>query len=320
MLRFSGRFRNIRRGHRLWGPTRLGVVGALIGAGALVVVFARPAPTAATATKVSGSVNVLYCGSFLDLMQQQIAPAFHEATGYSVTGFSAGSTSLASEIRGGIQVADVFISASPSVNATLEGAANGNWVSSYDEFGRSPLVLGYNPSSKFAKLLRDKPWYEVVNRKGFLLGRTDPAVDPKGMLAADALKEAAIIHHEPSLAKLASQTSGVFTETALIGELQSGQLDAGFFYGVEAAAAHLKTVPLTGTRLAAFFTVAILNRAPHEEAAKAFVHFLLSAKGQQILKKNDVSPLSPIKVFRRPFATAATNVASTSTSTSTSQP
>lgn len=153
-----------------------------------------------------------------------------------------------------------------------------------------------------------------MSRKGFLLGRTDPAVDPKGVLAVDALKEAATIHHVPSLARLTSQTSSVFTETALIGELQSGQLDAGFFYGVEAAAAHLKTVPLTGTRLAGFYTVALLNRAPHEEAAKAFVHFLLSAKGRQILKRNGVSPLSPIKVFQSPFAKAATNVASTSMS------
>jgi len=298
VLRFSGRFRNIRRGHRRWGPTRLGVVGALIGAGVLVVVFARPAPTAANAPKASGGLDVLYCGSFLDLMQQQIAPAFHVATGYSLTGFSAGSTSLASEIRGGVQVADVFISASPSVNATLEGTANGNWVSSFDEFGRSPLVLGYNPHSKFAKLLRDKPWY---------------AVDPKGVLGVAALKEAAVIHHVPSLAKLAGKTSDVFTETALIGELQSGQLDAGFFYGVEAAAARLKTVPLTGTRLAGFFTVALVNRAPHEEAAKAFVHFLLSAQGQQILKKNGVSPLSPAKVFKSPFTSPATKRASPST-------
>ncbi len=53
-----------------------------------------------------------------------------------------------------------------------------------------------------------------------------------------------------------------------------GQLDAGFFYGVEAAAAHIKTVPLTGTSLAGDYTITILNKAPHEAAAVAFVNFL----------------------------------------------
>ena len=44
----------------------------------------------------------------------------------------------------------MFVSASPAVNATLEGAANGNWVSWYATFATTPLVLGYNPTSKFA--------------------------------------------------------------------------------------------------------------------------------------------------------------------------
>ena len=47
----------------------------------------------------------------------------------------------------------------------------------------SPLVLGYNPSSKFAQALRTKPWYDVIDQPGFLIGRTDPTTDPKGVLA-----------------------------------------------------------------------------------------------------------------------------------------
>ena len=62
---------------------------------------------------------------------------------------------------------------------------------------------------------------------------------------------------------------------------------------MEAAAAHLKTVPLVGTHLSGQYTVAILNRAPHQAAAKAFVKFLLSAAGQKILKGNGVTPIVP---------------------------
>jgi molybdate/tungstate transport system substrate-binding protein len=274
-----------------------------ISAAALVALAVLAAPltnadaSPSTKAKSTGSVNVLYAGSFLDVMEQQIDPAFHEATGYTVSGYSAGSTALATEISGGTQVGDVFISASPAVNASLEGKANGNWVSSYQEFGYSPLVLGYNPKSKFARDLETKPWYEVVDRPGFLLGRTDPATDPKGVLAVDALTGVALSYDQPKLAPLATLKSNVFEETALVGDLQAGQLDAGFFYAVEAAAAHLKTVPLVGTHLSGQYTVAILNRAPHAAAAKAFVKFLLSAAGQKILRVNGVTPIVPALTF-----------------------
>jgi molybdate/tungstate transport system substrate-binding protein len=227
-------------------------------------------------------VDVLYAGSFLDLMEQQIDPAFHKATGYTVSGFSAGSSALATEIAGGTQVGDVFISASPAVNDSLAGVANGNWVTSYDEFGTSPLVLGYNPNSRFA-------------------------------MAVDALTGVALSYDLPELATLASGSSNIFPETALVGELQAGQLDAGFFYGVEAAAAHIKTVGLVGTDLVAQYTVSILNRAPHETAAKAFVKFLLSKQGQKILRANGIASISPAKVIRASRTSTTTTMATTTT-------
>jgi len=268
-----------------------GLIACSIGAGTI-------SSNASASTKLhSGSVNVLYAGSLLDLMQQQIGPAFHKATGYSVNGVSAGSSALATEIKGGTQVGDVFISASPSADASLMGAANGNWVTTFRLFGRSPLVLGYNPSSSFAKALRTRPWYDVVTASGFLLGRTDPATDPKGVLAVDALTGVALSYNVPQLATLAASTSNVFAETSLIGELQAGQLDAGFFYSVEAKAANLSTVPLVGTGLYAKYTVAQLNRAPHLAAARAFISFLLSAEGRKILSANGVSPIVPAQSF-----------------------
>ena len=177
--------------------------------------------------------------------------------------------------------------------STLEGSTNGSWVSWYAGFATSPLVLGYNPSSKFAAALKSKPWYEVVGQPGFLLGRTDPTTDPKGVLAVEALDKAAKAHHLPGLATLATSSANVFPETSLVGELQAGQLDAGFFYGVEASAAHLKTVPLAGTHLSAQYTITVLNRAPHAAAARAFVAFLLGKSGRSILKRNGLVPSVP---------------------------
>jgi len=286
----------------------------------VAVVLLGPSSSArASATgrsKPSGTVDVLYAGSLLDVMQRQIGPAFHKATGYTVSGFSNGSSALATEIKGGTQVGDVFISASPSADAALQGSANGDWVSKYEEFGTSSLVLGYNPSSKYAKDLQTKPWYNVVDLPNFLLGRTDPATDPKGILAVDALTGVALSYDIPRLNALATSTSNVYAETALVGELQAGQLDAGFFYAVEAVAAHLKTAPLSGTKLAAGYTLTILNRAPHKSAARAFVKFLLGATGQRILKKNGVTPMVPPILSSGSSSLTTTTTAAPTTTTS----
>jgi molybdate/tungstate transport system substrate-binding protein len=272
------------------------IVGSISSLFLGTLVVSSAPHVAGASTLHSGTVDVLYAGSFLDVMQQQIDPAFHRATGYTVSGFSDGSTSLASEIKGRTQVADVFISASPTADTTLIGAKNGNWVTTYDEFGKSPLVLGYDPSSKFASDLKTKPWYNVVDLPGFRLGRTDPATDPKGVLAVDALNAAAAKFHVPALKPLATTTSNIFPETTLVGRLQAGQMAAGFFYAVEASAAHIKTVPLTGTDLAAVYTVAVINRAPHAAAARAFVAYLLSAPGRVLLARDGVTAIAPPKV------------------------
>jgi molybdate/tungstate transport system substrate-binding protein len=267
-------------------PLRWFTTGAAAALG--ICAFAVLNPGSAGASPLpSGPVDVLSAGSLQDLLQEQVGPAFERATGYTLNDTSMGSDAIASGIKGGTLQGDVFISASPTVNKALEGSADGNWVSWYVSFGSSPLVLGYNPSSKFAGVLRTKPWYDVIDQPGFLIGRTDPATDPKG--AANA-------HDLPALKAIASSTSNVFPETSLVGQLQAGQLDAGFFYGVEAAAADIKTIPLAGTNLAGVYTLTVLNRAPHEAAARAFVTFLLGNDGQRILKKNGIVAFTPTKV------------------------
>jgi len=288
----------IARGRRALGAgaATAGLVAVLLAASA-VPTAAAPTSAAVGAPRASGTVDVLYAGSLLAVMQNDLAPAFHRATGYTVSGISGGSTGLANQIKSGAVVGDVFISASPTADEGLVGTANGGWVTKYTEFGVSPLVLGYNPASRFARALTSRPWFDVVDAPGFLLGRTNPKTDPKGVLAADALQGVALSYQLPQLGALVASSSGVFPETSLVGRLQAGQLDAGFFYKVEATAASIRTVPLASTGLAAQYTVAQLNRAPHPAAAKAFVRFLLSAAGRAILKKDGVTAVVPPKVL-----------------------
>ena len=244
----------------------------------------------------SGPVDVLYAGSLVNFMQKDAGAAFQAATGYTVTGYSAGSKALATDIKGKVYQGDVFISASPKVNATLEGTKNGSWVSWYGKFATAPLVIGYNPNSKFASDLKTKPWWQVITEPGFRIGFTDPATDPKGELVAEALSAAAKSEKLPALTAIENDTSDVFPEETLVGRLQAGQLDAGFFYTSESTSAKIPTVPVTGQDLKATYTVTILAGAPHEAAAEAFINWLLGSSGQSALTGAGFTLVTPAKV------------------------
>jgi molybdate transport system substrate-binding protein len=267
-------------------PLRLSGAAALTALAAAGAIFAAGLAGGGTAAASGskGAVNVLYAGSLVDLMEKVVGPHFDRATGYSFKGFSAGSTALASEIKGKTQKGDVFLSAGTAADASLQGSANGGWVSWYAQFATTPLLLGYNPHSRFAHDLRTMPWYKVVTMPGFRLGRTDPAIDPKGVLAINALEQAARVYKDQALASLTKQTAGVFPEETLVGRLQAGQLDAGFFYGVEAKAAGFPTVTLAKIKLTSPYTITVLNHAPDAAGAKAFVSYLLGAKGSALLR------------------------------------
>jgi molybdate/tungstate transport system substrate-binding protein len=240
-----------------------------------------------------GTVSVLFAGSLVRYMEQSFGPSFLWADGYGFRGFGGGSTELASEIRGRIRTGDVFLSASAAADRSLEGSANGGWVSWYSTFMASPLELAYNPSSTVGKQLRrGVPWYRVLTQPGIRVGRTDPKLDPKGVLTSEAVENASRKLHDPALAK-ALGSFEVFPETGLVGRMQSGQLDAGFFYAVEAKNAKLSTVALTPAYKYAAYTVTILEHASNPAGAAAVVRYLLASARTYSLKKNGLNPMTP---------------------------
>lgn len=285
-----------RNARRDLGVGLLAVVGlALVAAGCGSSKKAASTTTAPSTTvaRGSGPVDVLYAGSLLNAMSKQIGPAFNAATGYTFTGMSGDSGTLANQILNGTSVADVFISASPAKNMVLEGTAGKNLVSWYASWSTSPVVLGYNPASKFASDIRTKPWYQVLTEPGILVGRTDPVTDPKGALTVTALNDAATTYNEPALKTVATDSSNVFPETTLVGRLQAGQLDVGFFYAAEAAASNIMTVPLTGENEAATYTVTILSNAAHQAGAEAFVKYLVGPQAKPVLSTDGFNLISP---------------------------
>ena len=262
---------------------------------ALAVALVASAPLAVgvpsgAVARHHGTIRVLSAGSLSNVMTL-LGAAFKKDTGYALENTPLGSSAIANGVKSKTLQGDVFISASTSADLALEGAAQGNWINGYTDVGSSPVVLAYYPRSRFAARLTTRPWYDVITSPGFELGRTDPAVDPGGVLDLDALYGIGYGYDLPALLAIAHDQRTVYTEEAIPGLLQAGQLDAAFMYAVSAHAAHLPYVALSGTRnLAASYTVAALNGAPDPAAAKAFVSWLTSPRGASIMVAQGLVP------------------------------
>ncbi|GBQ86918.1 tungstate/molybdate binding protein [Gluconacetobacter johannae DSM 13595] len=264
------------------------LLGALAG-GMPAVILAR--------AEGAETVSVLYAGSLLSLMEKGIGPAFDARGDGAFVGYAGGSGALANQIRGGLRRADIFISASPKLNDTL-GAGHGDRVRWYIEFARSPLMIGYDPRSRFAADLKTRPWHEVLQLPGLRIGRTDPVLDPKGALTVQMLQRAEAAYHLPGLASRVlgapDNPQQVRPEESLVGRLQSGQVDVGFFYATETADLHIPAIALPpDIVVAAHYTVTILRDAPNPAGAERFVAFLLGREGRAIQRRHGLDTVGP---------------------------
>jgi molybdate/tungstate transport system substrate-binding protein len=257
-------------------------------------------PGAAVAqTAGTGTVNVLYAGSLVNLMEHGIGPAFAKTEHGQFQGYAAGSNQIVNEIKGKLRRGDIFISANPKVNNALMGPANGGWVSWYVTFASSPLVIGYNPSSKFAAALKSKPWYDVLQEPGIRIGRTDPKLDPKGQLTLDLLAKAGQVARQPDLSHKVlgdpENPAQVLPEENLVGRLQSGQLDVGFFYSTETADLKIPAItPPPASALSAHYTATVLNDAPNAAGANRFLAFMLGSQGRRIMRQHGLDMVKPV--------------------------
>jgi molybdate/tungstate transport system substrate-binding protein len=262
--------------------------------GAALLLTATLLVLPAQASFAAGTVNVLYAGSLVNLMEHGVGAAFDTATGGHFQGYAGGSVGIANQIRGKLRRGDVFISANPKVNTSLMGAANGNWVNWYVAFAESPLVIGYNASSKFAADFKTKPWYQVLAEPGIKIGRTDAKLDPKGALTVALMKQAETYYKSPGLAQKVlgapDNPAQVLPEETLVGRLQSGQLDVGFFYSTETSDAKIPALRLP-PQIApkAVYTVTVLRDAPNAAGADQFVAFLLGPGGRDLLKQHGLT-------------------------------
>jgi molybdate/tungstate transport system substrate-binding protein len=305
------------------------LLGAVVAAALLVAACGagQGQGAAPTATPPKGTVNVAYAGSLVNLMEHKLGPAFQRATGYTYQGEGAGSTALTNQIKSKLIQPDVFISASTGAYAPLQGSANGNVVSWYMSFAATSMVIGYSPKSQFASQLSaaaagTTPWYQVLETPGLRLGRTDPALDPKGVNTIFTMQLAEVYYSQPGLSQKIlganNNPAQIFPEQDLVARLGSGQLDAGFFYLNEVKDAGLPYITLpaqinlgdpsqasyyaqahytpsngpTQAGKPVLYSVSILSTARNPAGADAFVKYLLGSAGQAILTADGIQHIS----------------------------
>lgn len=283
----------------------------------------RPAasPSATGLIQGSGAVNVMYAGSLVSLFEKKVGPGFQTATGFTYQGEGKGSVAIANNIKDKVRTPDVFVSADPTVNKSLQGAANGNYVSWWVNFARTEMVIGWSPKSRFATDFQaaksgKKTWESVLQEPGLRLGRTDPELDPKGyrtlfMFQLDEQQKPADSGLTQRVLGPPSNPSQIFPEEQLVARLQAGELDVGVFYTIEAVeadlpylafpasinqgdsaqATHYASVSYTNKKGQVFqgspilYTVTVPSTVKNEQGAESFVQYLLSKDGQALLAK-----------------------------------
>lgn len=301
--------------------------GAVLSACGLALAGLLAAPPAGTADAgAAPPVRVLYAGSLVAVLEQGLGPAFTGATGVPVEGRPGGSLALAHMILDRLLVPDVFISADPGVNALLLRPGPGPSAPWFLTLARTAMVIAYSPGSRFAQAFRraasgQRAWYEVLASPGLRLGRTDPQLDPKGYRTILLLRLAERYYRRPGLETRLLGAPGnpaqIFPEEELVGRLESGQLDAGFFYLTEVLEQHLPYLTLPGqvnlgdpamARTYAqvsyrdpdgrvhrgapiLYTITVPSTARNLSGAVRFVQFLYGPVGQRILSAHGLLPV-----------------------------
>lgn len=251
-------------------------------------------PTFEGAAAPAQTVQVVYAGSLVATMEGPLKAALSRSTGMQLAGEAKGSKALANLIAAGLRSPDVFISADPALVAKLN-----LWqhlVKAYAVFGSARMVIAYSQKSPHRALFERAaagkvPLLDALADPSVRIGRTDPQLDPKGARTLRALQLLGIHFHDPAKARAIAAKAPTFPEEDLAVRVESGELDAGFFYSTEIPGRDLRAVELPDDANLSHdiaYALAVMSAAPHPQAANAFADFVLRGAGKAILEKAGV--------------------------------
>lgn len=254
-------------------------------AGALLLAASLSIPSA------TGAVSVAYAGSLVAVMEGPIAASLLAREHIAFSGEGKGSKALAALIGAGLRNPDVFISADPKLLEALR-TQDAPRIAEYTVFGSARMVLGYSDRSPYRSAFEAAaksitPILAVLRNPSIKIGRTDPQLDPKGSRTLRTIDLLARHFGQPQAAQTIAAAENIFPEEDLAVRVESGELDAGFFYSTETRGKLIRVLELPAdsnlsTQIA--YGAAILRDAPNPAAARTFLAFILRGEGRRILE------------------------------------
>jgi molybdate/tungstate transport system substrate-binding protein len=252
-----------------------------------------------------------------------VLDSFASRTGTRYVQESASSLELVRRLTELHAIPDVVALADPDLFPALLEPAFTSW---HALFGRNRIVLAYTPRSRGAKDITRGRWWEVLERPGVQVGRSDPHTDPSGYRTLLVWQLAARHYGVPDLEarmyRAAPARNVRPREADQVALLQAGELDYIWTYEslaalmslpyvklpddvdlgnpADSSAYAIATTRVLGKRVGdtltvrgrpILFAVGIPGEAPHGELAARFVAYLLSPEGRRILRRTHFDAL-----------------------------
>ena len=198
----------------------------------------------------------------------QIGKQFEAAHPGDTVKFSfGGSSTLATQITGGAP-ADVFASAAPANMDTVVTAGD---ASNPKDFAKNTAEVAVPPANP-----GQVTSVNDLAKSSVKVALCQPKV-PCGVVASEVFKNAGITVKPVTLQP---DVKSVLTQVEL------GNVDAGMVYvtDVKAAGAKVKGVPISaGDNASTLYPIATISSSTHQAEAAAFVDYVLSPAGEQVL-------------------------------------
>ena len=276
----------------------------------------RPAPVS---RQLTGPLIVFNAGSLGYPFRELLAAFVRQHPGVQPSQESSGSLEAARKLTELGKIPDVLAVADYGVIEKLLMPARTKW---YVTFASNAMVLAFSDRSTGAHEISGDNWWKILLRREVRWGASDPALDPNGYRTHLVFQLAESHYGEPGLAdRLEAAFQPKYmrpSEAQLLGLVQAGELDYAWSYRSLAKTAGLRSLTLPAavdlsdpTRAAAYaaarirlpglrlraadsiefrgepilYAITIPDAVPHPEVAVAFVRFVLSPAGREILQQ-----------------------------------
>jgi len=226
-----------------------------------------PSSSGSSGSSATGTITVFAAASLTGAFTQ-LGKQFEAAHKGDTVKFSFGpSSGLATQITSGAP-ADVFASASPG---TMQDVVSAGDASSPENFAKNTAEVAVPPNNPATvKSVND------LAKKSVKVALCQPQV-PCGEVAAEVFKNVGITVKPVTLQP---DVKSVLTQ------VETGNVDAGMVYVTDVMAAGSKvkgiTVPASDNA-STLYPIATIKDSKHQSEAQAFMNYVLSPTGQQVL-------------------------------------